>query len=103
MFDHALSSSRLIGMIQPTNKDKDIKTDSPKIYKIGCAGIINAFSQTNDNRYEIVLKGFKKFKITSEYQSDKGFRIAKNARRKNKIPNGASHSISKWPTCKEIY
>ncbi|MDC3176593.1 LON peptidase substrate-binding domain-containing protein [Alphaproteobacteria bacterium] len=76
MFDHALSSSRLIGMIQPTNKDKDIKTDSPKIYKIGCAGIINAFSQTNDNRYEIVLKGLCRFRVLKEVNQINGFRQA---------------------------
>ena len=76
MFDHALSSSRLIGMIQPTNKDKNIKTDSPTIYKIGCAGIINAFSQTNDNRYEIVLKGLCRFRVLREVNQINGFRQA---------------------------
>tara|TARA_A100001388_G_C28768222_1_gene502104 strand:- start:1708 stop:2385 length:678 start_codon:yes stop_codon:yes gene_type:complete len=77
MFDHALSSSRLIGMIQPTNKNTEKKTDSPAIYKIGCAGLINAFSQTNDNRYEIVLKGLCRFSVLKEVDQINGFRRAK--------------------------
>ena len=55
---------------------KNIKTDSPTIYKIGCAGIINAFSQTNDNRYEIVLKGLCRFRVLREVNQINGFRQA---------------------------
>ena len=59
MFDHALSHGRLIGMVQPTASSNLTNTQSknPDIYKIGCAGYITAFSETNDNRYEIILKG----------------------------------------------
>ena len=77
MFDFAIQNHRLIGMIQPLEKQPKTNHENPILHKVGCAGYLIAFNQTNDNRYEIVLKGFKKFKITSEYESDKGFRIAK--------------------------
>ena len=48
----------------------------PKNIGIGCAGIINAFSQTNDNRYEIVLKGLCRFRVLKEVNQINGFRQA---------------------------
>ena len=77
MFDFALSNGRTIGIIQPNDKkssDKDEK--NPNLYSIGCAGYITAFSQTNDNRYEIILKGLCRFKLGSEQPASKGFRKA---------------------------
>lgn len=78
MFDYALRNDRLIGMLQPFKKcsdNNDISENS--IYQIGCAGKIIAFNQTNDNRYEIVLKGVCRFKIKKELNLIKGFRLAK--------------------------
>ena len=78
MFDSALSSDRIIGMIQPSENVKSHRdTPHPKIYNVGCAGIIVAFNQTNDNRYEIVLKGLSRFEINKEIDLYKGFRRAK--------------------------
>ena len=78
MFDFALSNGRTIGIIQPNEKvgsEKDSK--NPNLYSIGCAGYITAFSQTNDNRYEIILKGLCRFKLGTEQSITKGFRKAK--------------------------
>ena len=78
MFDFALSNGRTIGIIQPNEKvgsEKDAK--NPNLYSIGCAGYITAFSQTNDNRYEIILKGLCRFKLGTEQSITKGFRKAK--------------------------
>jgi uncharacterized protein len=63
MFDAALASHRLIGMIQP-----DIESDEKKqaLLRIGCAGRITSFSETNDNRLLIGLTGICRFEITSE-------------------------------------
>ena len=78
MFDSALSSDRIIGMIQPSENVKSHRdAPHPKIYNVGCAGIIVAFNQTNDNRYEIVLKGLSRFEINKEIDLYKGFRRAK--------------------------
>ncbi len=77
MFDYALSNGRTIGIIQPNEKTSVKKNArNPNLYSIGCAGYITAFSQTNDNRYEIILKGLCRFKLGSEQSISKGFRRA---------------------------
>jgi len=78
MLDYALANGRSIGMIQPSEKKKDLKSEKdPKLYSIGCAGYITAFSQTNDNRYEIILKGLCRFELKSELNLMNGFRRGK--------------------------
>ena len=77
MFDYALKNRKVIGMIQPKEKltkDSDIK--NPALYEVGCAGRITAFSETNDNRYELILKGVCRFRVKKEKKVINGFRSA---------------------------
>ena len=77
MFDHALQNGRYIGMIQPSEEPKkNGEMNPPSLYNIGCAGFLTAFSQTNDNRYEIILEGVSRFKIKKELELKNGFRRA---------------------------
>ncbi len=69
MVDEAVSTSRLIGMVQ-TKEDGDI-------YKIGCAGRITSYNETSDGRYEIVLTGICRFHIDEELGQKNGFRRVK--------------------------
>ena len=46
MVDDAMKKDKLIGMIQPANKN-DI---TPNVYKIGCVGKIVSYNETNDGR-----------------------------------------------------
>ncbi len=55
MIDVSLKNEKLIGIVQPKTK-----TD---LYSIGCLGKITSFSETEDKRYIINLKGISKFKI----------------------------------------
>jgi Lon protease-like protein len=41
----------------------------PPVYAIGCAGTIEEVEQLPDGRYVIELRGFTKFRVTSEDQS----------------------------------
>ncbi|MAI83519.1 MAG: peptidase S16 [Rickettsiales bacterium] len=75
MFDYALLKDRLIGMIQP-KEELTKQHEQPEIHSIGCVGQIIAFNQTNDNRYEIVLKGICRFSIRKELELVNGFRTA---------------------------
>ena len=95
MFDHALSTQRIIGMIQPNEKDS-VK-NGPNLYEIGCAGKIVAFSQTNDNRYEIVLNGLCRFKVIKETNLLLGFRQAKVSWKfyKHDLDSHSNSNISK--------
>ena len=75
MIDQAISNeNRLIGMIQPKNTDKN--EDNFSLYKVGCAGKIIKFEETEDNRYLITLKGLSRFNLISERKNDKNFREA---------------------------
>ena len=79
MIDFALSSNRLIGMIQTDNNEK--------LYKIGCIGKISSFHETNDGKYIINLIGKNYFTIKKEFPTSKKFRIAdveiKNTKNQN--------------------
>jgi Lon protease-like protein len=68
MFDDALRTNRLIGMAQPR------KPDEHDLYNIGCAGRIIEFVETNDGRYEVVLKGISRFRIKEEIAAVGGYR-----------------------------
>ena len=51
---------RLIGMIQPI--------EGRGLHKIGCAGRLSAFSETEDGRYMITLSGISRFRVLQEVE-----------------------------------
>ena len=67
MVDDALRTDRLIGMVQ---------TRGDKLVKIGGLGRISQFSETEDGRYLIVLKGLKRFHLGKELEVDTPYRQA---------------------------
>ena len=70
MINDCMRKDRIIGMIQPLENIKD----SPELYKIGCAGKITSFNETEDGRYLIVLNGISRFRILNENNSGKLYR-----------------------------
>lgn len=66
MIDEAMSTHRLIGMIQTQ--------ENGAVYAVGCAGRIVAYQETTDGRYEIVLQGVSRFRIAEELDQKNGFR-----------------------------
>ena len=75
MIDKAISNkNRLIGMIQPKNPNES--DDKFSFYRVGCAGKIIKFEETDDNRYLITLKGLSRFSLISEKTNDNNFREA---------------------------
>ena len=75
MIDNAISNeNRLIGMIQP--KDLNESHNEHSFYRVGCAGKIIKFEETDDNRYLITLKGLSRFNLISEKTNDKNFKEA---------------------------
>jgi Lon protease-like protein len=64
MLDDALKTpQRLIGMVQPL--DSPAKAGA-RLHQIGCAGRVSAFSETEDGRYMITLRGISRFRIERE-------------------------------------
>ena len=75
MIDYAISSeNRLIGMIQPKNLNES--NDDHQFYRVGCAGKIIKFEETDDNRYLITLKGLSRFNLISEKTNEKDYKEA---------------------------
>ncbi len=68
MIDDALKGDRLIGMVQ---------SDGDKVKAVGGLGRIIQFSETDDGRYLIVLKGLKRFTVVSETPLERPYRQAK--------------------------
>ena len=65
MFDDALKTHRLIGIIQP-DVDEGDGDPSPALYKTGCIGRITQFTESGDGRYLMNLTGVSRFRIEQE-------------------------------------
>ena len=75
LVDAALSGSRLIGMIQPTqHEDKVLK---PALSAIGCAGRLTSYRESEDGRYLITLTGVCRFRVAEELATSAPFRQVK--------------------------
>jgi Lon protease-like protein len=99
MVEDALAGSRLIGMVQPVLEDEGegefaaleaeaggeldesagadpalADPGSAALYATGCAGRIVAFSETDDGRYLITLRGLIRFRVREELSLVKGYR-----------------------------
>ncbi len=68
MTEDAMSSHRTIGMIQPT--DPHDCSERPEVYETGCLGRITQFSETDDDRFLIMLTGTCRFDIAQELPPD---------------------------------
>lgn len=74
MIDAALSSNRLIGMIQPSADGRLNEKEEPILSSVGCVGRLTSFQETGDGRYMISLQGIARFKMISEVDSFSAFR-----------------------------
>jgi uncharacterized protein len=82
MIEDCISSSRIVGIIQPArvaagaNEDSD---ESPTgkhvgLRRVGCAGRVTAFQEVPDGRVVITLTGVARFSVLSELSSAKPYR-----------------------------
>lgn len=74
MVDDAMRGDRLIGMIQPVTSEKE--TATPNLARVGCAGRIVSYSETDDGRYLIALRGLCRFELVEETEENKPYRRA---------------------------
>ena len=73
MVNDCMKSGKLIGMIQPKNKQNE-NENIPDLYEIGCMGRITSFKETEDKRFLIELRGLIRFQIIKEINSSKEYR-----------------------------
>lgn len=71
MLEDALKTpQRLIGMVQP----RPLRTGEDGLHRIGCAGRVTQFSETEDGRYLITLTGISRFRIQNEVEGFSPYR-----------------------------
>ena len=70
MVDDALRGTRIIGLIQPDENDTPaIRADRPALMKVGCAGRLTSYTETDDGRALITLTGISRFRLREELDS----------------------------------
>ena len=75
--DTIATKHRLIGMIQPKKINYgNNQNERSKYQKVGCAGRIVAFTETDDGRYLITLEGISRFKFRKEIEHQKPYMIS---------------------------
>ena len=79
--DALADNQRIIGMVQPRNPDLEDNRGAsghdgynPELYKIGCAGRITSFAESEDGRYILTLSGVCRFDIGEEMPNKDGYR-----------------------------
>jgi Lon protease-like protein len=75
MVGDALAGDRIIGMVLLQPGYEADYAGRPPIYGIGCAGVITHAERLSDGRFNIVLRGIEKFRITGE-DDGKPYRMA---------------------------
>ncbi len=66
---------RLIGMVQPCPGPG--KQDPAPLQRIGCAGRLTQFSETEDGRYMITLSGMSRYRVLEEVEGFTPYRRAR--------------------------
>ena len=79
MFDAAIASHRLIGMVQPALQALEAGTEGGALSPIGCIGRITSFSETGDGRYVVSLTGVCRFRLLEEIEGKTPYRVFKQA------------------------
>ncbi len=79
MVEDAMSSGRMIGIIQPGESHAPGESPAGKavdLKRIGCAGRIVAYQEMQDGRLRIALAGVARFAVADEIETPKPYRIA---------------------------
>ena len=74
MTEDALSSDKIIGMIQTKQNNTSKK---PEVFSVGCLGKIDNHTKTADGRYLINLKGLVRFRILDEAETTLPYKIGR--------------------------
>lgn len=74
MVNDAMSSHRLVGMIQPAfGHEAETK---PPLTRVGCVGRIVNYAETADGRIVVTLTGICRFQLVKEVRTNKPYRLA---------------------------
>ncbi|MEZ5828057.1 MAG: LON peptidase substrate-binding domain-containing protein [Hyphomicrobiales bacterium] len=79
LIDYALANERLVGVVQPgpdTGTAESPEGKSFPLRRIGCAGRITAFNETDDGRVMVTLSGIARFELGADVSTDAPFRMS---------------------------
>jgi uncharacterized protein len=79
LVDHALAGQRLIGVVQPAPEVGSAESPEGKDFplrRVGCAGRISSFTESEDGHVVITLAGIARFTIAEDIAGDTPFRMA---------------------------
>ena len=88
MVDDALNGDRIVGMALLRPGWEADYEGRPAVYPLGCAGVITRAERLADGRFNIVLRGMEKFRITSE-ETGRPYRVA----HVQPVPEPAAESV----------
>jgi hypothetical protein len=77
MVQAAMSSDRLIGVIQPDRLEEEVESPqgrSVHLKPVGCAGRITTYQELDDGRLMIALSGIVRFSVREEVASARPYR-----------------------------
>ncbi|MFQ5350339.1 MAG: LON peptidase substrate-binding domain-containing protein [Thermoanaerobaculia bacterium] len=77
MVEDVLADDSYIGMIQPLVPGPDnqgIGEENPKLYSVGCAGLLERAERQADGRFLILLRGVRRFRADTEIELRRGYR-----------------------------
>jgi len=83
MVEDTLGAGKVFGMIQPFLPQYDnrpvpgAESETPELYRVGCAGYIDEWKQSPDGRYMIQLRGLNRFRTEMELPLHRGYRRVK--------------------------
>lgn len=80
MVDDVMSTSRMLGMVQPAGGGDDEDQESPlartaPLRRVGCAGRITSYQELDDGRFLISLSGIARFEVVDEVELAKPYRV----------------------------
>jgi len=75
MIADAIKGNKIIGMVTLQPGHEAEYEGRPPIFAVGCAGLITEYEELPDGRFNIVLGGLVKFRVTSEDNS-RPYRLA---------------------------
>ncbi len=84
MVEDALASDQMIGIIQPLRVGSEpdevllagepAVDEGPRLYEVGCAGVIERSERLPDGRFILLLKGVRRFRVQQELPETRGYR-----------------------------
>ena len=74
MIGDALAAGRMIGMIQPAERQPHIVEGNCPLFDVGCVGRITQFAESGDGRILMTLLGVGRFRIARELPDRNGYR-----------------------------